>query len=194
MMKKSIRLIVTVMAPTLLLAVTACAGSGKMEDRHVKDPMKSDQMKSEDMKSDPMKSDQMMDKKMDDGMKDSGMSDETMTKEKMHKETMAAPMMSMLSGSDGHHATGKVSLSREMGTYVLTLADIKVDKVPDGHVYLAKDGDRKAGLHLGMLKRFTGTVTFALPAEAQPDMYDSVIIYCEKFDVEIGRAHFAKQM
>lgn len=81
-----------------------------------------------------------------------------------------------------------------MGTYILILADIKVDKVPDGRVYLARHGNRKAGIHLGVLKQFTGTVKFALPAEANPDMYGSVIIYCEEFDVEIGRALLAKQM
>ena len=195
-MKRSIRLLVTMTALALLFAVTACAVSGKMEESQ----MKSDQMKSDQMKSDKMMDDKMApqkmdtDKMMDKEMKDSSMSDDKMVKEKMHKETMAAPMMSMLAGSDGHHATGKVTLSREMGHYVLTLADIKVDKVPDGQVFLGKEGDRKAGIHLGMLKQFTGTVKFALPAEADPRVYDSVIIYCEKFNVEIGRAHFAKKM
>lgn len=196
MMKRTIRIVMAVMAMATLYAVTACAGSGKMEESH----MKSDQMKSDQMKSDKMMDDKMAPKKMDTDkmmdkeMKDSGMSDDKMTKEKMHKDTMTAPMMSMLSGSDGHHATGKVTLAEEMGHYVLTLADIKVDKVPDGQVYLGKGGDRKAGIHLGMLKQFTGTVKFALPANADPAMYDSVIIYCEKFNVEIGRAPLAKKM
>jgi hypothetical protein len=120
--------------------------------------------------------------------------DDTMKKENMHESTMAAPVMSMLSGSGGHHAAGTVTLSGEMGHYVLTFADISVDKVPDGHVYLGRGGDRKAGLHLGTLEQFAGTVTFALPAETDPGNYDSVIIYCEKFDVEIGRASLSKKM
>ncbi len=185
-MKRVISLSVTSMALALLFALTACAGSEKMEDR---------QMKSEKTMDDKMTSNEMhSDKRMDSDMKASGMSNDKMMKEKMHKETMGAPMMSMLAGSDGHHAAGKVTLSWEMGHYVLTLADIKVDKVPDGQVFLGKEGDRKAGIHLGMLKQFTGTVKFALPAEADPQVYDSVIIYCEKFNVEIGRAHFAKKM
>ena len=201
MMKRTIRIMMTVMAMAMLYAVTACAGSGTMEERH----MKSDQMKSDQMKSDQMKSDQMMDDKMapkkmgtdkmmDKEMKDSGMSGDKMMKDTMHEKTMAAPVMSMLSGSDGHHAAGTVTITEEMGHYVLTLADIKVDKVPDGQVYLSKGGDRMAGIHLGMLKQFTGTVKFALPANADPAMYDSVIIYCEKFNVEIGHAPLTKKM
>ena len=103
-----------------------------------------DTMMKDSMQEDQMNKDRMHEDKMDSGMKDSGMSDDKMMQEKMHKETMMAPMMSMLSGSDGHHAAGKVTLSEEMGKYVLTLADIKVDKVPDGQVYLSKGADRKS--------------------------------------------------
>ena len=67
-------------------------------------------------------------------------------------------------------------------------------KVPDGYVYLTKDADRMHGVELGMLKQFSGTVTYALPAGVNPDDYDSVVIWCKQFNVEIGRAYFAKKM
>jgi hypothetical protein len=112
----------------------------------------------------------------------------------MHSQ-MEPKMDSMLSGSDGHHASGKVSFSMGMNNkQVLTLSDIKVDKVPDGYVYLTKNGDRMHGVELGMLKQFSGTVSFELPAGVNPDDYDSVVIWCKKFNVEIGRAYFSKKM
>ena len=185
-MKRSIYMLLLTAALVLPMAFTACAGTEKMQDK---------QMQSAKMMNDKAASIEMQDaKRMDTGMKDTGRSDDKMMKDKMKDDPMAGPMVAMLSGSDGHHAAGKAALSEEMGKYVLTLSDIKVDKVPDGQVYLAKNGDRKQGIHLGMLKQFTGTVNFALPAGADPGMYDSVIIYCEKFNVEIGRAVFPKKM
>ena len=121
---------------------------------------------------------EMMDKKMDTGM----------------QGTMDSKMNNMLMGSDGHHASGEVSFGMDMNKHVLTLSDIKVDKVPDGYVYLTKDADRMHGVELGMLKQFSGTVTYALPAGVNPDDYDSVVIWCKQFNVEIGRAYFAKKM
>ena len=108
---------------------------------------------------------------------------------------MESKMDSMLSGSDGHHASGKVSFAMGMNNkHVLTLSDIKVDKVPDGYVYLTKNADRMHGVELGMLKQFSGTVSFDLPDGVNPDDYDSVVIWCKKFSVEIGRAYFPQKM
>ena len=120
----------------------------------------------------------MMDKPMDTGMQ-AGMGDK---------------MNNMLMGSDGHHASGMVAFGMDMNKHVLTLSDIKVDKVPDGYVYLTKDADRMHGVELGMLKQFSGTVTYAIPAGVNPDDYDSVVIWCKQFNVEIGRAYFSKKM
>ncbi|WP_319406386.1 DM13 domain-containing protein [uncultured Desulfosarcina sp.] len=121
--------------------------------------------------------DGMMDKKMDPGMH-SGMEDK---------------MNNMLMGSDSHHASGKVSFGMDMSRHVLTLSDIKVDKVPGGYVYLTKNADRMHGVELGMLKQFSGTVSFDLPVGVNPDEYDSVVIWCKQFNVEIGRAHLSEK-
>jgi len=125
----------------------------------------------------------MMDKKMASHMGD------------QMESKMESKMDSMLSGSDGHHASGKVSFGMGMNDkQVLTLSDIKVDKVPDGYVYLTKNADRMQGVVLGMLKQFSGTVSFDLPDGVNPDDYDSVVIWCKKYNVEIGRAYFPQKM
>ena len=121
----------------------------------------------------------MMDKKMDSGMQRSAMDDK---------------MNDMLMGSDGHHASGKVAFGMDMNKHVLTLSDIKVDKVPDGYVYLTKGADRMHGVELGTLKQFSGTVSYVLPAGVNPEDYDSVVIWCKQFNVEIGRASLSKKM
>jgi Electron transfer DM13 len=95
----------------------------------------------------------------------------------------------MLSGFPGHNASGKASISKDgMGKAILELTGIKVDKVPDGRVYLAKGGDYKKGIELGKLEQFTGDVRFPIPENTMLDDYDSVVIWCKKFDVGIGKA------
>jgi hypothetical protein len=123
---------------------------------------------------------------------DNGMSKDGIMEKKMEMEMR---MQAMLMGSKGHHAAGKVSIGSGMNNaHVLTLSHIKVDKVPDGYVYLARDGDWKNGVLVGMLKQFTGTVSFDLPAGVNPDDYNSLVIWCKKFNVEIGRATFGKKL
>ena len=102
---------------------------------------------------------------------------------------MEAEKTGMLSGFPDHNASGKASLSKDgMGKVFLELTGIKVDKVPDGRVYLAKGGDHTKGIELGKLTQFTGNVRFPIPENTMLDEYDSVVIWCKKFDVGIGKA------
>jgi len=106
-------------------------------------------------------------------------------------DMMVSGKTGMLSGFPGHNASGKASISKDgMGKTFLELTGIKVDKVPDGRVYLAKGGDYKKGIELGKLKQFTGDVRFPIPENTMLDDYDSVVIWCKKFDVGIGKATF----
>jgi hypothetical protein len=104
-------------------------------------------------------------------------------------DMMASGKAGMISGFPGHNASGKASIFKdEMGKAFLELTGIKVDKVPDGRVYLAKGGDYKKGIELGKLEQFTGDVRFPIPENTMLDDYDSVVIWCKKFDVGIGKA------
>jgi hypothetical protein len=121
--------------------------------------------------------------------------DKSMASHEQDAMAMKKEMPAMLMGSGGHHAAGKVEFSMGMhDTHKLTLRDIMVDKVPDGYVYLARDGNWRHGVEVGMLKQFAGTVSFDLPAGVDPEAYNSVVIWCKKFNVEIGRAHYGKKM
>jgi hypothetical protein len=108
---------------------------------------------------------------------------------------MDAAMDGMLAGSEGHHAAGKVTIDKGMGgPAVLILSDIEIDKVPDGHVYLTRGGDWMHGVELGRLTQFSGTVSFDIPPGVKPDDFDSVVVWCKKFNTEIGRATLPNKM
>lgn len=99
----------------------------------------------------------------------------------------------MLTGAEGHHAAGKVVISKGRGgTLVLFLLDAKIDRVPDGRVHLAKGGDYTQGVELGKLTEFSGALEFLIPAGVNAQDYDSVVIWCHKFNVKIGEAFFRK--
>ncbi len=99
-------------------------------------------------------------------------------------------LTAILTGAGGHHAAGTALVTHEGNTFSLVMSDITVDRVPDGRVYLANDADYGNGVELGRLTQFTGTVTFPVPAGINPHDYNSVVIWCKRFDVEIGHGFF----
>lgn len=162
-MKSIVKMWIVIAGITLLGWMTAGAGTGGMAD---------DTMET--------RSPAMMGDKMD---AEKG----TMNEDK----SMMSVRKAMLKGSDGHHAAGTVTFGTGMNDKaMLILSNIKVDKIPDGYVYLTKDADRMHGVVLGELKQFSGTVSFDLPAGVMVEDYDSVVIWCKKFNMEIGRAYF----
>ena len=94
-----------------------------------------------------------------------------------------------LMGIEGHDAEGNVSVGKDpRGRTWLTMTNINVDRVPDGRVYLANGLNFVDGVELGKLSTFSGTVTFTVPLTVDLAKYDSVVIWCKKFDVGIGHA------
>jgi hypothetical protein len=113
----------------------------------------------------------------------------------MKKGSPGNMRMAKLAGSDSHHAVGTAVLTTDQnGAAILQMKDMTVDRVPDGRVYLARNGDYRNGVELGKLMRFSGTVAFPIPAGVRGEDYDSVVIWCKKFNVEIGHAIFEKKM
>ncbi|MDN5942640.1 MAG: DM13 domain-containing protein [Nitrospira sp.] len=145
-----------------------------------------------------MKKDEAMTKdhsmtKTDKGMM--GQKDGSMMAQKtgMMEGKMAPIRTGMLAGAGSHHAAGTASLTKDQsGHKTLNLTDIRVDQVPDGRVYLAKNGDYRTGIELGKLTQFSGMVDFPIPGTVNLEEYDSVVIWCKQFNVEIGRASLGK--
>lgn len=87
-------------------------------------------------------------------------------------------------GAGSHDASGMASITNR----TLTLSNIEVDRVPDGRVYLSMDADYDYSVELGRLTQFSRTVTYTIPANVNIQDYNTVLIWCKKFSVEIGHA------
>lgn len=127
--------------------------------------------------------------KTDKGMM--GQKDDSMMEQKTGMmEGKTAPIRTgRLAGTGSHHAAGTASVTKDQnGHKTLSLTDIRVDQVPDGRLYLAKNGDHRTGIELGKLTQSSGMVDYPIPGTVNLEEYDSVVIWCKRFDVEIGRA------
>ncbi len=164
----------------LIVPLSACAGM-------MKDSKGAMMEKGETMAKDGSMT------KTDKGMM--GQKDGSMMAQKtgMMEGKMAAMRTGMLAGAGSHYAAGTAYLTKDQsGHMTLNLTEIRVDRVPDGRVYLAKQGDYRTGIELGKLTQFSGTVDFPIPGTVNLEEYDSVVIWCKKFNVEIGRASLGK--
>jgi hypothetical protein len=173
----------TVIVLALVGSVLVSAGCGGTMDGKDKMMKKDEMMQKDEMmkKEEMMKKDKMMKDKSSDRSNDDPSRPNTMWKVRTAK----------LDGIGGHQAAGTALVSTdEQGAASLTLADFSVDQVPDGRVYLAKRGDYTKGVELGTLTRFSGTAAFSIPRRISPEDYDSVVIWCRKFNVGIGQAFF----
>lgn len=120
------------------------------------------------------------------GQKDGSMMEQ---KTGMMERKMAPIRTGMLAGAGSHHAAGTASVTKDRsGHNTLSLTEVRVDNVPDGRVYLAKNGDYRTGIELGKLTQFSGMVDFPISDAVNLEEYDSVVIWCKQFNVEIGRA------
>ena len=89
----------------------------------------------------------------------------------------------MVGGDSAHPATGVVTI---VGNTV-NLVDVQISEAPDGRVILAKDFDSTTGVRLGNLKGFTGSHDYSIPEETDIDSYNTVLVWCDQFNVPIGK-------
>lgn len=87
-------------------------------------------------------------------------------------------------GASNHVTTGTAELTKDS---VQLLADFTFDGAPDPKVALGKDGYDKNTL-MGPLKKNKGASVYKLPKGINPDDYNEVWIWCERFNVPLGVA------
>ncbi|MDQ0831384.1 hypothetical protein QF032_003228 [Streptomyces achromogenes] len=106
--------------------------------------------------------------------------------------------------SHEHATSGTVKLIRLAdGSHVVRLENLDTSNGPDLRVLLTdapvKEG--KAGWHvfdegryvsLGKLKGNKGSQNYPLPRDVDPSSYNSVSIWCDRFDVSFGAAELAR--
>lgn len=90
-------------------------------------------------------------------------------------------------GKSNHTTTGTVEIADGK---VYLLDDFTFDGAPDPKVALGKDGYDASTL-MGPLQSNAGASSYDLPAGVNPDDYNEVWIWCEKFNVPLGMAKLA---
>ena len=102
-----------------------------------------------------------------------------------------------------HNTSGRATIYRESdGRLLLRLTNFKTSNGPDVHVVLiaAKDADDDANflksstekLELGSLKGNEGDQNYDIPAGADLKKFQTVSIYCERFNANLGAAPLEK--
>jgi hypothetical protein len=106
--------------------------------------------------------------------------------------------------SHEHATSGTVKLVRLAdGSHVVRVENLDTSNGPDLRVWLTdapvKEG--RAGWHvfddgkylsLGKLKGNKGSQNYTVPADVDPARYNSVSIWCDRFDVSFGAAELAR--
>jgi hypothetical protein len=92
----------------------------------------------------------------------------------------------LIGGDDEHPASGIVKIAENM----VKLIDVQISEAPDGRILLAKNFDDKTSISLGKLKDFTGSHDYPIPEEVNPDNYNTVLVWCDQFNVPIGKVQF----
>ena len=102
-----------------------------------------------------------------------------------------------------HQTSGRATIYRETdGKLVLRLTNFKTSNGPDVHVILiaAKDADDDANflknnterVELGKLKGNQGDQNYVIPAGTDLAKFQTVSIYCERFNANFGAAPLEK--
>jgi len=102
-----------------------------------------------------------------------------------------------------HQTSGRATIYREQdGKLVLRLTNFKTSNGPDVHVILiaAKDADDDANflkndtarVELGKLKGNEGDQNYQIPSGTDLAKYQTVSIYCERFNANFGAAPLQK--
>ena len=102
-----------------------------------------------------------------------------------------------------HNTSGRATIYREGdGKLVLRLTHFKTSNGPDVHVVLIADKDSddyanslKSGterVELGTLKGNEGDQNYDIPASTDLGKFQTVLIYCERFNANFGAAPLRK--
>lgn len=92
-----------------------------------------------------------------------------------------------------HPGAGEAEIVETEGERVLQLRDFETDPGPDLRVYLATDSDAEDFADLGELKGNQGDQRYDVPADADLDRLDTVVVWCRAFTVAFTAAALEEQ-
>ena len=111
--------------------------------------------------------------------------------------TLASPLfasghgrLAEFKGVNGHITTGRAEIAKKDGGFVVNLLDdFTLDGAPDPKIALGKNGFDKSKI-MGPLKSLNGASSYEAPKGINPDDYNEVWVWCERFNVGLGVAKF----
>ena len=94
-----------------------------------------------------------------------------------------------LVGVDGHGARGSVQIVKNGGAVAVRFSkNLLFDRVPDAWLAFGKGGRFLASTYVTSIKRNSGAQTIKIPAKYASGEYDTLFIWCRRFNVGIGSA------
>lgn len=94
-------------------------------------------------------------------------------------------------GESNHSSSGTVAIVERNGRYHVAIGgDFTFDGAPDPKIALGADG-YDATTILGALESNMGAQSYAIPASLDHTAYNEVWIWCEQYNVPLGRADLA---
>lgn len=128
---------------------------------------------------------------------------QTYAKDNMKAESQAKTLETGTFHGKVHSTSGRATVYREAdGKLILRLTNFRTSNGPDVHVILiaAKDADDDANflksatqrVELGKLKGNEGDQNYEVPAGTDLSKFQTVSIYCERFNANFGAAPLEK--
>ncbi|MFT6301566.1 MAG: hypothetical protein ACJAZF_000347 [Granulosicoccus sp.] len=92
-------------------------------------------------------------------------------------------------GLSNHATSGTVTLVRVADSYVIELgADFVFDGAPDPKVAFGKDGQYDPATLIELLRANSGAQSYVVPTTINPEDFNEIYIWCEKYSVGLGVA------
>jgi hypothetical protein len=92
-------------------------------------------------------------------------------------------------GLSNHDTSGTVTLVKVGDGYVIELgADFVFDGAPDPKVAFGKDGRYDPATLIELLRANSGAQSYAVPNTINPEDFNEIYIWCEKYSVGLGVA------
>lgn len=88
-------------------------------------------------------------------------------------------------GINNHTVSGTAEI---VGTTIHLLDDFRFDGAPDPRIAMGNDGVYDPATLTELLTNFSGPSSFELPEGINPDDYNEVWVWCEKFSVGLAIA------
>jgi hypothetical protein len=92
-------------------------------------------------------------------------------------------------GLSNHETSGTVTLVKVGDGYVIELgADFVFDGAPDPKVAFGKDGQYDPATLIELLRANSGAQSYVVPKTINPEDFNEIYIWCEKYSVGLGVA------